>query len=69
METFMIILLAVIAIVLGVLNLKQLSEIEDLEDEINRRKAENDSLMDNIRRLCSAGDKTIKPLNNEGNDY
>jgi len=60
METFMIILMSAIALLLGILNLKQLAEIQDLEDEINRRKAENDSLMDSIRRLCSAGDKRVK---------
>jgi len=59
MEIFMIILMSAIALLLGILNLKQLAEIQDLEDEINRRKAENDSLMDSIRRLCSAGDKTL----------
>jgi cell division protein FtsL len=59
METFMIILLAVIAIVLGVLNLKQLSEIEDLEEENRRQKLENESLMENISKLCSVG-KSVK---------
>lgn len=60
METFMIILLAVISLFLGIYSLKQLAEIEDLQDENRRQKLENESLMDSIRRLCSAGDKSVK---------
>jgi cell division protein FtsB len=60
METILIIILAVMAMVLGIINLKQLAEIEDLQDENRQQKLENESLMENIRKLCSCGDKTVK---------
>lgn len=61
METFITVLVTILfggtPIFLGIQNVKQEDEIKKLNNEINRLKSEKESLMENIRTLCSQRDK------------
>jgi cell division protein FtsB len=66
METFITVLLLLLfggtPIFLGIQNSKQEDEIKKLNNKINQLKAENESLMKNIRTLCLRRDSGKKNL-------
>jgi cell division protein FtsB len=66
METFITVLLISLfflpTILLVIQNTRQKIEIEKLNTKINRLKAEKESLMENIRALCSRIDSGKKNL-------